>query len=207
MSIQAVGWALEQDIRVSGAKLILVALANHADHTTGHCWPSVRLLAREGSMSMRSVHRHLRYLEDRGFIRVEGSREQKHGRASTYWVNCNSGATVVTSAKMAHGAALRRTVGTPGSATVGRTKNHQMNRKYHTACLQPGARPQGLAIEKQQDRGSIELSIANRIGENGWVILMALPTSTVEYLVSRERRGTLDEEAIAQLRAGSLSLS
>ncbi len=70
MSIQAVAWALEQDVPNSGMKLVLIALANRAEKDTGECYPSLRRLEREASMSRRSVQRHLQTLWREGFIEV-----------------------------------------------------------------------------------------------------------------------------------------
>jgi hypothetical protein len=97
MSIQAVAWALEQDFSYTtpkgrqtsahGAKLVLISLANHADHTSGHCWPSAPTIARESSCSVRSVYRLVAALERNGFIdvkRVKGSDNKQ--RSNNYWI-------------------------------------------------------------------------------------------------------------------------
>lgn len=60
-------WAFEQDVEPN-AKLVLLALANRANHETGICYPGQDLLAHECSMSSRTVRRHLRALEDRGLL-------------------------------------------------------------------------------------------------------------------------------------------
>ena len=60
-------WAFAQDVEPH-AKLVLLALANRANHETGVCYPGQDLLAVECSMSSRSVRRHLRTLEDRGLL-------------------------------------------------------------------------------------------------------------------------------------------
>jgi hypothetical protein len=97
MSIQAVAWALEQDFSYTtpkgrqtsahGAKLVLISLANHADHTSGHCWPSAPTIAKESSCSVRSVYRLVAALERNGFIdvkRVKGSDNKQ--RSNNYWI-------------------------------------------------------------------------------------------------------------------------
>jgi hypothetical protein len=97
MSIQAVAWALEQEFSYTtpkgrqtsahGAKLVLISLANHADHTSGHCWPSSETIARESSCNVRSVYRLIAALERNGFIDVKrvrgGSGKQ---RSNNYWI-------------------------------------------------------------------------------------------------------------------------
>ena len=67
MSVQAMTWAFEQDVEPN-AKLVLVALANRANHETGACHPGQELIAAECSMSTRTVRRHLLTLEQRGLI-------------------------------------------------------------------------------------------------------------------------------------------
>lgn len=71
MSIQAVSWALQQRVEDAAAKLVLISLANHANHRTGLCWPTVALIAEEASQSERTVQRKLPLLEEGGFIRIE----------------------------------------------------------------------------------------------------------------------------------------
>lgn len=77
MSIQAVGWALEQYIPKPIAKLILVSLANHTNLETGRCYPSIATIAHEASCSDRSVQRHLPYLVEGGFVRASGMTEPR----------------------------------------------------------------------------------------------------------------------------------
>lgn len=80
------GWALDQSIP-SRAKLLLVALANHADHTSGYCWPSVDTLMRETSMSRRAVFGYLGALRRNGFIESRAN-HAKDGRqrSNDYWI-------------------------------------------------------------------------------------------------------------------------
>jgi len=70
VSIQAVGWALKQNVSSSGAKFVLVALANYADEE-GRCWPSQKQLAADTCQGERTVRRHLDTLEREGFIKRE----------------------------------------------------------------------------------------------------------------------------------------
>src|SRR5262245_33636691 len=84
MSIQAVAWALEQDLPDSKAKLVLVSICNHADPKTGEAWPWISTIAREASISPRSVHRALPKLAGMGLIRVR----RVSGKASRYYVAC-----------------------------------------------------------------------------------------------------------------------
>jgi hypothetical protein len=86
MSIQAVAWALDQDLP-GKAKLILVSIANHADHTNGYCWLRTETIAKEASTPERSVYRYLGALVRNGYLRKE-QRKGKDGkqRANDYWI-------------------------------------------------------------------------------------------------------------------------
>jgi hypothetical protein len=89
MSIQAVAWALEQALPPR-AKLILISLANHADHVDGYCWLRAETIAREGACDVRSVPRFIKGLIEHGYVR----RQARHGddgrqRASDYWLLFN----------------------------------------------------------------------------------------------------------------------
>jgi hypothetical protein len=57
-----------------------------------------------------------------------------------------------------------------------------------------------------RDRGRIELEIAQRIGPDGFDVLMALPSHQVDQLCAQQRRGTLDQAALDRV-LGNLSLS
>ncbi len=86
MSIQAVAWALEQNIPGT-AKLVLISLANCADHQTGHCWPSMERIAREASCSRRSVFTYVGALRRNGFVDVRTGRGKTGGaHTNDYWL-------------------------------------------------------------------------------------------------------------------------
>lgn len=86
MSIQAVGWALEQELP-RGPKLVLVSIANHANHVDGYCWLNATTIGREASCTPRSVYNIIGALVRNGFIRKELRRDD-HGRqrANDYWL-------------------------------------------------------------------------------------------------------------------------
>jgi len=74
-------WAFEQQVEPH-AKLVLLALANRANHETGLCYPGQDLIALECSMSSRTVRRHLKALEERGLV-VRRARMLPEGRGRT----------------------------------------------------------------------------------------------------------------------------
>jgi hypothetical protein len=86
MSIQAVAWALEQDIPAR-PKLVLVAICNHANHTDGYCWLKAETIEREAACTPRSVFNFVGMLIRNGFIRKALRRsEDGKQRANDYWV-------------------------------------------------------------------------------------------------------------------------
>lgn len=86
MSIQAVAWALEQDLP-QGPKLVLVSVANHANHVDGYCFLRADTIAREASCSPRSVFRYVGALRRNGYLRREHKKgEDGKQRANDYWI-------------------------------------------------------------------------------------------------------------------------
>lgn len=86
MSIQAVAWALDQDLPAR-PKLVLVSIANHANHTDGYCWLKAETIAAEASCSPRAVYNFIGDLIRNGFIR-KSPRKGDDGkqRANDYWI-------------------------------------------------------------------------------------------------------------------------
>jgi hypothetical protein len=89
MSIQAYTWVLNQpgDDLPGFARLVMLALANHCDHTTGHCWPSVDTISKEAGIKKRTTERYLAALVRNGFI-DKRQRHHKSGqfRSNDYWI-------------------------------------------------------------------------------------------------------------------------
>ena len=69
MSIQAIGWAFDQNIGDALAKLVLLALANHSNGKSGRCTPKVDTLATECAQTPSNVKKKLTYLEQSGLIK------------------------------------------------------------------------------------------------------------------------------------------
>jgi len=89
MSVQAITWAIEQDVGVPAQKLILICLANYADKT-GVCWPGQKALAEDASMTERSVRTHIKALEAAGLIsRQERRRADQTRTSDQYTLNIN----------------------------------------------------------------------------------------------------------------------
>ncbi len=89
MSIQAVGWALDQELPAR-PKLVLVSIANHANHTDGYCWLRADTIAAEAACSPRAVFNFIGDLIRNGFIRKAPRRgEDGKQRANDYWILFN----------------------------------------------------------------------------------------------------------------------
>jgi hypothetical protein len=86
MSIQAVAWALEQNIPAR-PKLVLVAIANHADHTDGYCWLRAETIASEAACSPRGVFNFVGDLIRNGYLRKQQRKgDDNKQRANDYWI-------------------------------------------------------------------------------------------------------------------------
>jgi hypothetical protein len=86
MSIQAVAWALEQDIPAR-PKLVLVSLANHADHTNGYCWLKAETIGAEAACSPRAVFNFVGDLIRNGYVRKSGKKgADGKQRANDFWL-------------------------------------------------------------------------------------------------------------------------
>lgn len=71
MSFQAMTWAIEQPVKTSAQKLVLLMMANHANGHTGQCNPSHSRLADECCMSVSSLKVQIKSLEEMGFLTIK----------------------------------------------------------------------------------------------------------------------------------------
>ena len=83
MSVKAIGWAFEQKVDDPLAKLVLLALADHFNESTGDAWPSIDRLVSVTEGSRSTVIRKLKKLEQVGFI----SREKRYNKTDVYRIN------------------------------------------------------------------------------------------------------------------------
>ena len=60
------------------------ALADHANNTTGLCWPKMETLARRLSRSPRTIQRHLHLLKEKGLVEFVQRKRDKRGRFGAY---------------------------------------------------------------------------------------------------------------------------
>jgi hypothetical protein len=104
MSVWAVTWAYRQRVKPSGAKFVLVTLAQFADGD-GYCWPGQMRLSKLTGMGERTIREHLDALEGRRLIRSE-TRRRENGTYTTngYWLLAPADALNPPSADFAGGA-------------------------------------------------------------------------------------------------------
>lgn len=57
MSVQAMGWVLDYSETTLATRLVMIAIANHADAYGVNAWPSQRKLAAEAKVDVRTVRR------------------------------------------------------------------------------------------------------------------------------------------------------
>lgn len=101
MSVQAIGWVFDHSTAEGRERLVLLSLANHAGRDDWECWPSVQTIAREVRLSVRTVQRSLRILEEQGHITVAergepDSRVRADRRANLYRIVQHGVTPVVT---------------------------------------------------------------------------------------------------------------
>lgn len=81
MSIEAVSWALNtKRVATPMQRLVLIAVANHADKRGQSAWPSQETLADYCCCSSRTIRRQLSELEESGIIRRGDQRLVSHFR-------------------------------------------------------------------------------------------------------------------------------
>lgn len=82
MSIQAVAWVLEHSQAKLADRLVLIAIANHADARGWNAWPSIEKIAEEAGVHEVTVWRSVKALEDLG----ELTTQRRPGRPNRYGI-------------------------------------------------------------------------------------------------------------------------
>ena len=93
MSLQAMQWAMSKaPIKRNAAqcrnRLVLVALADRYNDDTGVCWPSIKTISKDIGVSVPTVHKAIRALEETGLIARGNPRWVDHmrpDRRPTVW--------------------------------------------------------------------------------------------------------------------------
>lgn len=71
MGVRTLRHVIERSKAVGTDRLVLFVLAEHADDTTGECWPSVDLLAAEAAVKVRAAQYALKSLAASGELAIE----------------------------------------------------------------------------------------------------------------------------------------
>ena len=101
MSVEAITWALNQQIKPSSAKFVLVALANCADGRDFIAWPSVAYLVEATSQDRKTVQANLASLRKQGFIEDTGERRGSTKQVVVYQLKTPENGPVNNSVKEA----------------------------------------------------------------------------------------------------------
>lgn len=72
MSVRVMSWVFENSDEELGARLVLLALADHAQDDGRGAYPSVATIARKTRMSIRGVQYALARLKESGAVRPDG---------------------------------------------------------------------------------------------------------------------------------------
>ncbi len=87
MSLRALTWAWEQELTNPSEKLVLLAIADHANDD-GMCWPSMSHVAERCLLSTRQIQRITEHLVDYGLVSRE-RRKRPDGTLGTYTYTLN----------------------------------------------------------------------------------------------------------------------
>jgi len=161
MSLDLMSWAFKQDIE-PGPKLVLLALADHANGQTGLCIPGQKSLADQCSMSVRTVQRHIQVLEDSGLLRREARmRGQGRGRTSDRYYLGDQGDK---SALRRQGCATNATNQDDQHDTVGVAEPEENRKKEPLAATPPESvrRPKDNLFETVANACGINLTNLTR---------------------------------------------
>lgn len=86
MSIEALCWAFDQQVKPAAAKFVLVALSNNAN-MHGHVWPSIETLCRRTCLERKTVMKSIDWLEELGLLIDTGERRGATKQIKVYKLN------------------------------------------------------------------------------------------------------------------------
>ena len=195
MSFVAVLWALSKEIPRT-QKLLLVALASHASKEDGSCYPKIRTLAREASLSVRSVHRVLPALEEASLVRVERKYSGRARLPHKYWLPCPS--------EGRRAAMNKRATDRSPYDSFGRGENHYLNHKFARQDKKRVLDRKRMTREQLTEHEA-QTELARRLGKEGWEILATF-SEEVPRLCAELRLGTLTPARLLELRARFIEL-
>ena len=93
MSFEAAAWAIKQTTKTPTEKLVLIALADCVNASTGKCYPTIPYLAQVAITSERQTKRCIQSLEEQNLIKTH----REKGRNNHYKLLTTSDTSVTTS--------------------------------------------------------------------------------------------------------------
>jgi hypothetical protein len=205
MSWQAIDWAIRQTTGKAGRKLLLLALASYADKD-GICWPSQETLARDTEQSVDTVQRELPMLEKRKLLRRERMpkrRGQWQGYLYKLPLQTYAAPKVQTAARspdLRSGHAAISALTRPQSLRLKPSIEPSYEPSYepsHKIMTSDAAGRLQAFQGKQEGAEVVQNRIAQRIGDDGWLVLGAMNDAQRSRLSTLEREGQLDDETLA----------
>lgn len=134
MSIQAVAWVLEHSEATLADRLVLIAIANHADARGWNAWPAVPQIAKEARVDRATVYRAIDALEDSGELIVE----RRPGKSNMYGIAALRGSQDATGEGVANCDGRGRILSQKGSQSATRTiKNRPLTNGDAPRIRQP----------------------------------------------------------------------
>jgi Helix-turn-helix domain len=201
MSWQATAWAIKQATGSTRRKAVLLALANYAD-PNGECWPSQERLASDTEQSVDSVQRHSDALEKMKLIERE-TMPKRRGQYAGYRYrlamqahrSAEAAADLSAHSLRSGQAAKHRQT---GPQSLRRKPSIEPSYKHpHTKSRFEVTEARLKAFQdKQEPLEVIQHRIAQRIGDDGWLILGDMNDNQRQRLSKLERQGRLDEETL-----------
>jgi hypothetical protein len=201
MSWQATAWAINQTTGSTRRKALLLALANYAD-ANGVCWPSQERLAADTEQSVDSVQRHSDALVKMKLIGREVI-PKRRGQYAGYRYRLAMPADDVRGAAvpaLAHG--LRsdqaaKHLETAPQSLRSKPSIEPSNKHPYTRTPFEAAEARLRAFQaKQEALEVVQDRIAQRIGDDGWLVLGDMNDYQRQRLSKLERNGMLDEETL-----------
>jgi hypothetical protein len=201
MSWRATAWAIKQATGSTRRKAVLLALANYAD-PNGVCWPSQERLAIDTEQSVDSVQRHSDALVRLNLIDRE-TMPKRRGQYAGYRYRLameaqpsaeSTGGSPTDSLRSDQ--AAKRWQAAPQSLRRKPSKEPSSN---HSSA-KPGFEATDARFRSFQARREplevIQHRIAQRIGDDGWLVLGDMNDNQRQRLSKLEREGRLDEETL-----------
>lgn len=202
MSWKAAKWAAKVKTGSTRRKALLQALANYADEV-GICWPSQELLADDTEMSVDSVQRHSKALDEMKIIR-RTLMPKRRGQFGYYVYELAMPWGLDDPA--AHDLRLGHTANQAPAAPQSLRQKPTNKSTFEPSAAQRSAAEVKKAAEarlrafqaKQEPVESIQNRIAQRIGDDGWLVLGDMRDIQRERITNLERAGSLDDETLCR---------